>query len=87
MPHLQVNYHQDPGHGWIEVPRAEVYRLGVANRISRCSYQQGDRVYLEEDCDAPLFIEAARADGIDVLPIDRHTDSDSPIRRMARFQA
>lgn len=87
-PALRVIYHTDPGHGWIEVPRAEVVRLGIASKISEFSYMDrhnGPSVYLEEDCDAALFIQACRADRLDVLPIDRHSDKDSFIRRLPRF--
>jgi hypothetical protein len=50
--------HVDPGHAWLEVQRSELEALGIAGGISSCSYQKGDSVYLEEDCDASLFIAA-----------------------------
>ena len=40
-------FHNDPGHGWLEVGRDEIKGLA----ISGYSYQRGDRVYLEEDGD------------------------------------
>jgi hypothetical protein len=45
----------DPGHGWAKVPRAILRTLGIEEKISRYSYQRGDWVYLEEDCDMSLF--------------------------------
>ena len=50
-------FHTDPGHGWLEVPAADVRALGV--KVSRYSYRSRDgrTVYLEEDCDAPAFVE------------------------------
>lgn len=84
---LTVTYHQDPGHGWIEVPRAVVDALGIAAKVSACSYQAGDLCFLEEDCDAALFVAAAKAAGLQVTPAERHTNGDSPIRRMAQFKA
>jgi len=51
-------FHTDPGHGWLEVTRAECKRLGILDQISPSSYQYGDKIYLEEDCDAPLFVRA-----------------------------
>ena len=89
-PALQVIYHRDPGHGWIEVPITEVVRLGIADKISNCSFKGhlgGPSAYLEEDLDAALFIAACKADGLDVLPIDNYTDHDSFIRRLPRFNA
>lgn len=50
----------DPGHGWLEVPRVELEELGIAHLISNCSYQNGDMVYLEEDQDAGIFIAAVK---------------------------
>lgn len=49
---------EDPGHGWLEVPKAELAEVGVADKITEYSYINGDKVYLEEDCDAPCFIKA-----------------------------
>ena len=48
----------DPGHGWLEVTRDEINRLGVVP--SRYSYMREDLVYLEEDCDASAFIRAKK---------------------------
>lgn len=48
----------DSGHGWIAVKRKDLYELGVLNKITRYSYQRGDTVYIEEDCDATTFIKA-----------------------------
>lgn len=56
-------FHQDAGHGWLCVKRAELERLGIANQISRCSYERGASVYLEEDDDAEKFQKAKRAIG------------------------
>lgn len=50
---------RDGGHGWLEVPRAEVVTSGAD--ISRYSYfdPKTDMAYLEEDCDALAFEKAA----------------------------
>lgn len=53
-------YIQDPGHGWLSVPRIYIEFLGLGDRISSCSYVHGNRAYLEEDCDMPLFLAAAK---------------------------
>lgn len=50
---------QDPGHGWLEVPLEELDQLGVtSDQISSYSYVHGAMAYLEEDCDAMVFIKA-----------------------------
>jgi hypothetical protein len=44
-------HYTDPGHGWVEVPRALLHELGIADKITGYSYQRGEDVFLEEDCD------------------------------------
>lgn len=73
-------YHTDPGHGWIEVPMAELCRLGIERAITPFSYRHGDTAYLEEDCDAPLFIETLRTQGVEIKLVPRHQEV-TPIRR------
>lgn len=84
MPQSYVFY-SDPGHGWLEVQRSELIALGILFQVSHCSYQRGETVYLEEDCDASLFVQAKRDAGDAVTLIERHNDS--PIRNYAPFSA
>jgi len=49
-------FYEDPGHGWLSVKRQELVDLNILNQISSYSYQRGNTVYLEEDCDAPVFL-------------------------------
>ena len=56
-------FHSDPGHAWLAVKRQELLKLGIADQISGFSYQKGDTVYLEEDCDAGIFMRAKEAIG------------------------
>ena len=51
-------FHSDPGHGWLQVPRSEIGKLGIEDEISSYSYQCRDSVYLEEDCDLYRFVKA-----------------------------
>ena len=51
-------FHTDPGHGWLEVPMSLLRDLGIADKVSSYSYMRGDSAYLEEDCDAGLFVQA-----------------------------
>jgi hypothetical protein len=52
-------YYQDPGHGWIAVKVELLEQLGIDGQISEFSYinEKGTTAYLEEDCDASLFVE------------------------------
>jgi len=52
---LVYDYHQDASHGWLQVPKEEIIRLGLVDKISEYSYVDARSVYLEEDADATLF--------------------------------
>jgi hypothetical protein len=82
-----VIYHQDPGHGWFGVKRAALSALGILEQVSSYSYQRGETVYLEEDCDASLFFKAVR-DRLGQNPQyqERHTNKRSPIRSYNCFR-
>lgn len=79
------NFHTDPGHGLLEVQRHELRDLGLLPKISAYSYQSGGTVYLEEDCDAGLYVEAMKAKGVKVTPREVGTNSDSFIRDLPSF--
>jgi predicted nucleotidyltransferase len=52
---------EDPGHGWLEVTTQDLARVGMTcQNFTRYSYRRGNTLYLEEDCDAPRFLEAWR---------------------------
>ena len=61
-----LTFHSDPGHAWLEVPLAELKSLGVAGEISSYSYINGETAYLEEDCDAGIFIDKLMDDNVAV---------------------
>ena len=73
-------FHEDPSHGWVAVPIAELIDLGIAHQISSYSYMFGSMAYLEEDCDASLFWEARKATGGRTCFDHKITDRDSVIR-------
>jgi hypothetical protein len=48
----------DPGHAWLKVNTRDLFALGLTpSDFSSYSYRRGDDLYLEEDCDATLFIQ------------------------------
>ena len=52
-------YHQDPGHGWLEVTLSDINKVGLLwGDFSRYSYHDGPIAYLEEDCDMAVFMTA-----------------------------
>ncbi|KKK46807.1 hypothetical protein LCGC14_3161520, partial [marine sediment metagenome] len=70
---------------WLRVRRAELVKLGIADKISGYSYMSGDYAYLEEDCDAGVLVEALLERGIIVGTTEVYQDHLSPIRFMDRF--
>ena len=80
-------FYTDPGHGWLEVPRALLHELNIAEKISAYSYQRGDSVYLEEDCDYFLFHQAMKKAGREYQTADiNEPRADSFIRDLPRYQ-
>ena len=55
-----ITIYHDPGHSWAKVPRQTRHDLGIADRITPFSFQRGEYVYLEEDCDMATFLFAWR---------------------------
>jgi len=80
---LKLKRYHDPGHSWLAVKRAIVVKY--ATRISHCSYERGETVYLEEDDDMCGFLRALRDAGVLYSIEDRHTDKPARIRSYASF--
>ena len=85
MATIKKYFHSDSGHGWLAVKRGEVEQLGIAEKISTHSYQKGKTVYLEEDCDAQLFLGAMKAAGATVEVKEAKPVKRSNIRGFGRF--
>jgi hypothetical protein len=60
---MKLDFIQDPGHGWLKVPRKLLHELNIEHKISRYSYQRAAYVYLEEDCDYSTFQAAMNQAG------------------------
>ena len=84
---MKITVYTDPGHGWASVKRQLVNDLGIATKVSSYSYQRGQTVYLEEDCDLSLLIGALRERGIQFTFAEKHTDRRSPIRSYDHYRA
>ncbi len=83
---IKINVYSDAGHGWAQVQRAELKRLGILQKISSFSYQRGTYVYCEEDMDLSTYCDALRACGNEPDFVEHHTDSESQIRSYLPFQ-
>ena len=84
MKTLNLIFHTDPGHGWLEVPKSMLVDLDISSQISSCSYMNTDYVYLEEDCDCTVFVKAAESNGY-VLNVKEQHKEVTPIRNMMCF--
>lgn len=82
----KLTFHADPSHGWLEVDFADLDALHITAQVSRYSYHSGTRAFLEEDCDAGLYLDAAKANGWVVNITEKYTNHDSFIRNLSRFE-
>lgn len=81
-------FYSDPSHGWLRVSLKDIIKLGIQDKISGCSYEHGSYVYLEEDCDANLFLDAIGKDWKEKIKIEEHwTNRRSKIRNYASYSA
>lgn len=80
-------FYSDNGHGWLAVKKSELVELGIAEKITYCSYVKGNTVYLEEDCDCGLFFKAFESK-FGIVPRYETTfhEGSSPIRNYFRYK-
>ena len=84
---MKIKFYSDPGHGWAAVKRKTLIDMGIIDKVSTYSYQRGQTVYLEEDCDLSLLIGALKAKELPVEFTDSHANKRSPIRSYETFKA
>ena len=76
----------DPGHSWLEVSFDELVSLGINKKITAWSYYKGNNVYLEEDVDAPLYLQTKKDLTGEVTEYEEITsDYNSPIRSYSPY--
>jgi len=85
---LKFPFTEDPGHGWLRVPRKLLGKLGIAKDITSYSYQThcGQFVWLEEDADLGTFLRAY-IDRYDrqPVPVVKYTNRESRIRALPHY--
>ena len=84
---LTLKYYSDPAHGWLAVKRDLLSDLGIATKVSYYSYQKGQTVYLEQDRDMFMLIDALAERGVMVRFKEHHTDRPSRIRNYYHYLA
>lgn len=86
MKKITLQSFSDPGHGWLKCKRKLLVDLGIAESISRFSYERGEDVFLEEDCDAGILIKALEVRGVQVKMRHTSTNRQSKIRGYYSYQ-
>jgi len=84
---MKLYHFSDPAHGWLKVRRSVLAEFVDMTKITPYSYAKNDDVYLEEDCDAPFFINALKKAGIEVVVSRRYSNARSRIRNYQLFSA
>lgn len=54
---MEMQWHIDAGHAWLEVSKEKIRQLGICRKFSHYSYENDDKVFLEEDIDAYIFFK------------------------------
>tara|TARA_R110000868_G_scaffold17825_4_gene77816 strand:+ start:241 stop:720 length:480 start_codon:yes stop_codon:yes gene_type:complete len=83
---IELTVYSSPSHGWGQVTCQQLIELGLDLKISEYSYRDGSLVYLEEDCDLPLFVDAARAAGDEIEFYELELRSDDRLRSYDRYK-
>ncbi len=82
----RFNFYYDGGHGWLAVNKNYLELLDILQDISTYSYQNGDTVYLEEDCDYSLFVNTLKDKNIEIEVKEVNHGDHSIIRNYERVK-
>ena len=86
MPRIRTfQLYSDPGHGWLKVTRGDLKRAGLIEKISSFSYQRGESVFLEEDCDLALFLSFLKREEIQFKIKESTAQKSSKIRNYTPY--
>ena len=81
---MEYKFYITGSHGYLVVKHKELEELGIATKISPFSYKMGNKVYLEEDCDAYMFMNTYKATQRDPMIID-WIHKEIPKDKMTRY--
>jgi hypothetical protein len=81
-----ITVYSDPSHSWGKIKREVLVNLGIADKITRYSYQRGDFVYCEEDCDLTTVCMALNQHNTRIKFVEKHSTKDSRIRSYDRYE-
>ncbi len=88
VPQVPFTFHEDPGHGWLQVSFAQMADVGLAYvNFSHYSFKDNHAVYLEEDCDFSRFAKAyEEKHGTRVPYTVTYHDHDCFVRNLPRIK-
>ena len=89
MKTITFQFFADPGHGWLKVAKTNKFLKNILSKISNFSFESDTHLFLEEDCDAGLFIQELHKNGYakEQIKIKYHgSNRSSKIRGYNRFQ-
>ena len=81
-----LTFTSDPGHGWLSVTLKDLKELDIVDKISQYSYMTTTRAYLEEDCDAGVFLKAAKEKDWEISQKDTYAEK-TPIRNYPSYDS
>lgn len=84
---IKIKVFADPGHAWARFPKARLVKLGIADKITSYSYQNGANAFLEEDCDLSTLMSALKERGYEIKFDESHTNRSSKIRSYNTYKA
>ena len=84
---ISIKVFADPSHAWARFPKSHLVALGIENKISTYSYQNGANAFLEEDCDLSVLINALRQRGYEIKFNESHANKQSKIRNYPTYRA
>lgn len=77
--------YSDPGHAWLAVSLDDIYSVGLEpGNFSQYSYRNMGFLFLEEDCDAEIFLREWK-DVFGDYTIEHVFQENTPIRRYSRL--
>ena len=80
-----LEFHADPSHGWLAAPIDEIREAGLSISGYSYIYRDTGTAYLEEDCDAMVFINYLEKNNVAFKVKETHIDHTHPIRRLERW--
>lgn len=84
---MRICRYADDGHSWLFVHYHTIKSLGIEKQISQCSFMNPKfkLVFLEEDCDEPLFRAAAKEQDFEFDEDPIPMDAPPNIRELPRY--